>query len=422
MAEPPSPELLLAVAALALGPMALFSALETAVLASRRSRLEPVGRRGERPIAIIESPETFQAASLVGKSLCEAVAYAAAALAGWVNPGGLAGVVGLELVAFLMVVLLGQTLPKVIASRSPENVLIALWPIARVLPVLLAPPVWAVRTLGRALAGPRGHEGSAARAVHSEEEIKLLLEDSAEEGVIEAEEKEMIHSIIEFTDTVVRQVMVPRTDISCVSVDAPIEEAVQCALDSGHSRLPVFEGTLDRIVGVVHVKDILPRLVRTGDRGVVRDLLRKPFFVPEGKKLDVLLQEFRTYKTQLAIVVDEFGGTSGLVTMEDVVEEIVGEIEDEYDPPELPEFERTEDGARVDARMNIADLNEQLDLELPNGEWDTVGGLVLDLFGRPPLAGEEVQHGALRVRVEAVDGVRIRRVRIIREPEPLMAD
>jgi len=261
-----------------------------------------------------------------------------------------------------------------------------------------------------------------SRAAHSEEEIKLLVEGSAEEGVLEEEEKEMIHSVFEFADKVARQVMVPRIDLTGVSVETRLEDVVRESMESGHSRLPVYEGTLDSIVGVVHVKDLLPHLMAQSRETPVRDLMRDPYFIPEGKRLGELLQEFRRSKSQMAVVVDEFGGTSGLVTVEDVLEEIVGEIEDEYDEEEHPgaEVSASGDETIVDARMTLDDVNEELHLELPHGDYETLGGFVFSLFGRPPEAGERVAWGNLEFVAEALDGLRLQKIRILnRPPEPV---
>jgi putative hemolysin len=214
---------------------------------------------------------------------------------------------------------------------------------------------------------------------------------------------------------VARQVMVPRIDIYSASVESTVEELARLAIESGHSRLPVYEETLDNMVGIVHVKDVLPYLVENRHDVSVREVMRSPYFVPEGKKIDELLPEFRRQKTLMAIVVDEFGGTSGLVTVEDVLEEIVGEIEDEYDVDEPPpvEVSLTGEGAIVDARMTIDDVNEELGLNLPEEDNDTLGGFVFSLFGRPPQVGERIAYDGIEFQVEATEGMRLQKIRII---------
>lgn len=424
----------LGVGLLLLGLIALLSALETAVLNSRRSRLVNLSpKAAEAAGVIIDDPDQFQTSAHLAKALSESLLYADAAFIGLelallqhrepVPPtlGELLarswpGVMGGALVAYFCVTLLGEALPKAAAARAPEAMLARHCGVIRVFTLLFTPVWWLTRRLGRILASGTGADAQAvSRAAHSEEEIKLLVEGSAEEGVLEEDEKEMIHSIIEFTDTVARQVMVPRIDVHSVSVHAPIADVVQEVLASGHSRLPVYEGTLDNVVGIVHIKDLLGGLTR-GEQVPLRDVMRDPYFIPEGKKIDELLQEFRRQKSQLAVVVDEFGGTSGIVTVEDVLEEIVGEIEDEYDVDEAAaQVEETGSGAIVDGRMTLGDVNEELGLDLPPGDYDTIGGFVFSLFGRPPEVGEQVSYGEVHFLVEGMDGLRLQRIRVVRE-------
>jgi putative hemolysin len=431
----PDPWLLgaLAFSFLLLAGIGLLSAWETALHNVRRSRL-PLATGDTQRIArvetLLDAPDRFLASAHLAKSMAESLLYASAALAGLdlvlaqatvpaTLPDLLAvawpGIVGAALIAYLAVTLVGETLPKAHASRRPELVLLSGEKFIRVFTLLFTPLHWLTRAAGQLLARIVGAPPPTTRAAHSEEEIKLLVEGSAEEGVLEQEEKEMIHSIFEFTDTVARQVMVPRIDICSVQDNATLGDAVELALRSGHSRLPVCAETLDTIVGVIHVKDLLPDLVEGRLDAPVRPLLREPFFVPEGKKIDELLQEFRAHKSQLAIVVDEFGGTAGLVTIEDVVEEIVGEIQDEYDVDVEPTaaISKNGDGAIVDARMTVADVNEALGLELPVDDYDTLGGFVFSLFGRAPNVGEQVVHESLLFVAEAIDGLRLQKIRII---------
>ena len=425
--------------ALLLLVMAGLSALETALLSARRSRLAQHGpeRRINAAEALIEDPDPFLTSAHLAKSICEAFVYPAGAIiaveltfrwfvpVGPSEPGPLLRsawpviLVG-SLLLYLLVTVAGESLPKAFASRAPERMLLRYARLIRLFTLGFSPVLWVTRKLARLLAQGAGVDTpQAARAAHTEEEIKLLVEGSAQEGVLEEEEKELIHSIFEFTDTVVRQIMVPRIDIVSVPATATVHEAIREAVASGHSRLPVHDGTLDTVVGIVLVKDLIPYLLDGTRERLVRDVVRTPFFIPPGKKIDELLQEFRTHKNQLAIVVDEFGGTAGLVTIEDVLEEIVGEIEDEYDVPEEPSMvDFPGEGTVLDARMTIDDCNAELDLDLRDEENDTIGGFVFSLFGRPPRAGERVQHGSLEFVVEAVDGIRLQRIRVLRrEPE-----
>jgi CBS domain containing-hemolysin-like protein len=428
----------LVITLLLVGYIALLSSLETALLSARRSRLSQIKHpRAPAAEALIEDPEQFQSSAHLAKSLTESLVYPVAALTGMqaalsagpvphpLNIGSVLartwpGVVSAALLAYFAVTVLGEALPKALSSRNPEQVLLRGTGFIRAFTVAFTPIFWVTCRVARFLATRIGIDPSlSSRAAHSEEEIKLLVEDSAEEGVLEEEEKEMIHSIFEFADTFARQIMVPRIDVCSVSMDAPLTEVVEAAMASGHSRLPIHDGTVDKIVGVVHVKDLLPHLVRGEAEHPVREVMRPPYFVPEAKKIDELLQEFRRYKSQMAIVVDEFGGTSGLVTVEDVLEEIVGEIEDEYDTAARPGVEATTEGegTLVDARVTIEDVNDELGLALPTEETETLGGFVFSLFGRPPAVGERVRYGNIEFQVEAIDGVRLNRIRISPVPE-----
>jgi putative hemolysin len=427
--------LLLAIVLLIL--ISVLSALETAILNGRRSRLTMLPKKvAEGVEAVLDAPDQFQTAAHLAKSLAESLFYAAVALSGlqlslryyqgevpdsigellaaaW--PGLLLG----ALAGYLAVTIFGEAIPKALALRSPERLLArSLW-FLRGFNLLFFPVVWITCRLGRVVAMGAGVDTSVARAAHSEEEIKLLVEGSAEEGVLEEEEKEMIHSIFEFTDTVARQIMVPRIDMNAVSVDTPYRDAMRQVVETGHSRLPVYQGTQDKIVGVIHVKDLISAMVDGRDISL-RDVLREPYFVPEGKKIDELLQDFKRQKNRMAIVVDEFGGTSGLVTVEDILEEIVGEIEDEYDVEEHPAAQVEEgDGTTiVDGRMTIEDVNDELGLTIPAEDNDTLGGFVFSLFGRPPHVGERVPYENLEFKIEALDGLRLQKIRItVKEPK-----
>ncbi len=246
----------------------------------------------------------------------------------------------------------------------------------------------------------------------TEEEIRQMADVAAEEEVIEREERRLIHSIFEFGDTVVREVMKPRPDMVAVAADATIEEAVERAIDGGFSRLPAYEGTTDNIIGIVFLKDLVSKARASKGSAAVRTALRDAVFVPEQKRVAELLREMQKQQFHMAIVIDEYGGTSGLVTLEDLLEEIVGEIADEYDIEE-PGVERLDDGSlRVPGGMPIGDVSDELGVELPDTEWDTVGGLVFNLLGHVPEEGECVKFQGLEFRTERVQGRRIASVHI----------
>jgi CBS domain containing-hemolysin-like protein len=251
----------------------------------------------------------------------------------------------------------------------------------------------------------------------TEEEIRQMADVAAEEAAIETSERELIHSIFEFGDTLVREVMLPRTDMIAVEADATVDQGIGLAIGAGKSRLPAFEDTTDNIVGLVFLKDLVARSANGEGNQPVRASLRAPVFVPESKRVAELLREMQTEKFHMAIVVDEYGGTAGLVTMEDLLEEIVGEITDEYDVEE-PHVERLVDGTlRVPGRTPIDEVEQLLDVDLPKEEWDTVGGLVFNTLGHVPVEGECVCESGLEFCAERVQGRRIVSV-LIRALEP----
>jgi CBS domain containing-hemolysin-like protein len=251
----------------------------------------------------------------------------------------------------------------------------------------------------------------------TDEDLRQLVDiDDDEES--EEEEQELIHSVFEFSDTIVREVMVPRPDMVVLPSDGTLEQALETITQAGYSRIPIFEGDMDNIVGVLYAKDLLKRSTEDGSTKAA-SLARAPLFVPEQKKLAELLREMQEQRVHMAIVIDEYGGTAGLVTIEDLVEEIVGEIVDEYDKEE-PLVEPLGNGAlRVDAKLGIDEVNELLGVELPDDDWDTVGGLVYELTGRVPVPGETVRFASIEFQTERVTGRRIQKVVIRRVTAPV---
>ena len=293
----------------------------------------------------------------------------------------------------------------------------------------LAPLVW---FLGRALSWPtRALIGVAnillpGRGLKqgpfvSEEEIKQMAEVGHEEGAIEEEEKEYIHAIFEFGDTVVREVMVPRPDMIVADMNSSLDDILDLVIRHGFSRIPVYRGSPDEIVGVVYAKDVLRHLRNKRTDRTLTDIARKPFFVPESKRVSDLLKDMQRNTFHLAIVVDEYGSVAGLVTLEDLLEEIVGEIADEYDREEPSVEPAGSNRFRVNARLPVDELNELLDVNLPNEEWDTVGGLMLGMLGRLPGQGETVELENLRFTAERVQGRRIAKV-VIERTNGMQAD
>ena len=245
--------------------------------------------------------------------------------------------------------------------------------------------------------------------------IQEIIDAGEEEGLINEEENEMIRSIFEMKNRVVREIMVPRTDMAAVPVDAPLDEILKTINSCGHSRIPVYEGTVDNITGLLYAKDLLREWGKAAvDIKLVR-LLRAPFFIPETKNFEELLQDFKRKRVHIAIVMDEYGGTSGLVTIEDILEQIVGDIQDEYDIEEEWLVEQADGTVIVDARLPVEDLEERFGIEVERDKFDTVAGLIFHLIGRIPEMGEEVLSPPLILTILEADQRKIRKVRIVEQ-------
>ena len=251
----------------------------------------------------------------------------------------------------------------------------------------------------------------------TEKELQDAINSSEEEGILNESEGDMLQSIFEFGDTIVREVMVPRTDMVCSPADASLSDFLELIIRSGHSRIPLYEGSMDKIVGVVYAKDLLRNWGANDETLTLTEVMRTPYFIPETKRIENLLVDFRTRRVHMAIAVDEYGGTSGLITIEDLLEEIVGDIQDEYDI-EVPWLQPQEDGTLLaDARANVEELEEYYDIKIPREKFDTIGGYFFHLLGNVPKAGEKVSDNGLVMMVEDSDERKIGMVRIWRDAE-----
>jgi CBS domain containing-hemolysin-like protein len=290
---------------------------------------------------------------------------------------------------------------------------------------LLGPVVSVLNGITRWVARSIGVEMNQEAAI-SADELRLIVERGGEQGVLEAEEEQMINAVIELGDRRVHEVMVPRVAIAALGSDATFEQAIDLVIEVGHSRIPIYHDTIDEIVGILYAKDLLPYLKPDAEpRPPLRKLLRPPVLVPESMTVDDLLHEFQRRKVHIAIVLDEYGGTAGLVTIEDLLEEIVGEIQDEYDVEEPIVVRLSDHEARVDGRADVDELLElfDLDLQLDDAEeYDTVGGLMYHRIGGVPSPGDTIEVDGLRLVVETTDGRRVGKVLVTRQvekrPEP----
>ncbi|HVC70291.1 MAG TPA: hemolysin family protein [Acidimicrobiales bacterium] len=398
----------------------LFSAglalAETSLVRMSRTKamaLQGDGRRGAGSLLrLVQDPEGFLNPVLLLVLISQLVT---ATLVGILAERwfGAVGVIAATIFEVVVIFVLAEALPKNWAVQNPERSALLLAPIVSA--VVRFPPIRILSRglirLANMLLGPRGR-----RVGVSESELLAMADVALEEEVIEGHERELIHSIIEFGDTVVREVMVPRPDMRTLEGDLTVSEALGVAIEAGLSRLPVHAGNVDDIVGVAHAKDLI-RAEREGHgTEPVREFVRRAHFVPETKRVARLMREMQDLKYHLAIVVDEYGGTAGLVTLEDLIEELVGEIVDEYDVEEPPVVPLDNGAFSVSARLAVDEVGELVESHLPEGEWDTVGGLLFNVLGRVPVEGESVDVDGLTLVAERVEGNRVGRIRIIPRP------
>jgi CBS domain containing-hemolysin-like protein len=407
---------LLAVAALIL-LNAFFVAAEYGLVTSRRTRIEELShegnRRATRVLVLVSDPPRFIAAMQLGVTLTSLGIgalgeHALTRLFDPVMATALAVVIAYLILTFFHVVI-GELVPKGIALGHSEATALAVAAPVRAFFAVFRPLIWVLQSATNFVLGLLGLEPPGGETeVHSEAELKMLLNVSTERGEIEEGEQEMLYKVFDFADKEASDVMVPRPEVVALSVDLPPEECLQAVMDSPYTRYPVYRGSLDDIVGILHVRDLFGALV---DRGiaavVVEELVRPAYVVPETKDLAALLTEFRRTNQHMAIVVDEYGGMEGIVTLEDLLEEIVGEIEDEFDLPDESVEQVDEDTIRIDGTFPIDDFNEQFRTELPVEDYHTLAGFVFGQLGRAPEPGDEISHDGLVFRVEEVEGQRI---------------
>jgi putative hemolysin len=409
-----------------IGLNAFFVSAEYGLVTSRRTRileLEHEGNRRARAVRLITNdPPRFIAAMQLGVTMTSLGigALGEQVLAhhfDTVMASFLAVVLALLVVTYLHVVI-GELVPKGIALGHPERTALAVSAPVRGFFVLFRPLIWLLQEstalLLRALGlQPPGAEHEA----HSEAELRMLLSSSAEQGEIEHEEQEMLYKVFDFADKEVADVMVPRPEVVAISIALPAEEALKAVLESPYTRYPVYRESLDDIVGVLHIRDLIEAL---HDRGIVsvdmHALVRPAYMVPETKDLGSLLTDFRRTNQHMAIVIDEYGSMEGIVTLEDLLEEIVGEIEDEFDLPDETVERIDEDTIRIDGTFPIDDFNEQFDCALPQEDYHTIAGFVFGELGRSAEPGDEVRHDGVLFRVDSVEGQRIDRLMVTFQP------
>ncbi len=328
---------------------------------------------------------------------------------------GLLGFV-LTLAATGLVMSVLEFLTESIAMRSPETWALRLGPLVAILEVVLSPIVRLMLKVGGEVSS---NQNGPLHPLVTEEEIMTLVDAGEEGGYIERDEKEMIYSIFRLDDTLAREVMVPRIDIQALEESTSIPDATKMMLETGYSRAPIFQESIDNVTGLIYVKDLLEAWSAGNYERPIAELKREAFFVPEAKKVDDLLEEMQDSRFHLAIVVDEYGGTAGLVTIEDIVEEIVGEIRDEYDFAEEASYQQVDDGEYIfSGGIDLDDVNQIADADLPTDAGETLGGFIYSELGRVPSPGDRLESGGLELVVDQVVRRRIRRVRAKRTAPP----
>ena len=403
---------------------AFFSGSEAALISLSRLHARAMVERGvkgaDAVVRLLDDRNRLLTSILVGNTVVLLTADSLAT-ALFIRAGIPHAAIWSTLVMAVLLLLFGEIIPKTVAVAGNERWAVRLAPILARIVWLLTPIDNAFLFVTNAIVRVFGVSPIARGPFVTEDDIRNLVNVGAEQNVLEEEEREMIHSIIQFGDTIVREVMTPRLDMVAIEVSSSARRALDLIIAEGYSKLPVYEETIDNVVGVVHDRELLVSLANGALSNTrLRDLMRPIVVVPESKRVLELLREMQRGKFSLAVVVDEYGGTAGLVSMEDLLEEIVGEIRDEHDEgEEEPIRVISDDEAVIDAGTNIEDVNAHLGLHLPHEDFETIGGLTVGLFGRLPHDGEEVEAGdGVRLKIDRTRGRRILSVRLLRDGKP----
>lgn len=399
---------------------AIFSSAETAFLSTNRIRMRNLHEDGEKRAGLVlnmlENQNKLISSLLVGNNI---VNISASAIATKIATDVFqdAGVGIATGVMTLLILVFGEVIPKNVAAAHAENWAMVIAPFIRVVSIVLTPLVFLLTKLSDFVVKfSKKYEDDDVPTI-TEDEFKLLVDVGQEEGVFDESESEMINSIMEFDEIVVKEIMVPRIDIVGLDGEDNINEALRLIIDGGHSRIPVYEGSIDNIIGILYAKDIFAHLNEDFEHLQVKTLIRNAYYIPETKKVDDLLEELRMKKVHMAIILDEYGGTSGLVTIEDLLEEIIGDIQDEYDTEEDLIVMHSDTVLIADARTPIHDVEEAFDVELEeeildDSEADTIGGLAFEHLGGIPVKGDTVTVDRFQIHVIEVQGRRIAKVKV----------
>lgn len=395
---------------------AILNSIEIALVSVNKLRIKTLEEKGDKNAKmisrILENPNEYLSVLVVG---INSTIIIATAIITEISRRLLGSeLTSLVIIAWTIFVLIfGELIPKSLTAQKAEFFALKLSFLINLIIKSLSPLVKVLTVIANLIVSPINLKRIKEHSeVITEEEIKKLATIGEEEGVIEEEEKKIIHSIFEFSDTTVEKVMIPHIDVTFLEVGTPLKEAVQMIIEKGYSRIPVYEKTIDKIVGILYAKDILKYL----DKKVnLREILRPAYFVPENKKISELFKEMRKERVHIAVVVDEYGGTAGIVTLEDLIEEIVGEIQDEYDKEENFYTKISENVYLVDSRLTLEEAREKLGIDLKAEGVNTIGGFIYKNLGRVPKLKEEIELQNLKMIVEKVERQRISKVKIIKK-------
>ena len=414
----------------------LFVAIEFALARVNKTRIQQKEKEGSKTAATIlfalENIDSYISAAQVGITISSLALGSIAELtiakllypfvttftspeATMITVHSIALPIALLIVTYFHVVI-GEIIPKTVAFVDPvKTAFFLIWPL-EAFKFLTSPLVKILNFSASGILRLFGITDLRTTFVYTEDELKMLLNISQEEGVLEQTEKEMISNIFDFPDTVAREIMTPRTDIICVESNKAIHEAVNAVIESKHSRIPIYEGSIDNIIGVITTRDLLEQVHLGNDKKSVKEIAKAVIKVPESKPLDDLLTELKRKSLQLAVVIGEFGETAGLVTIEDIIEEIVGEIKDEFDTQELEPIQvLPNNDILADGKLNIEEINEKLGTDFSNEHYDTIGGLTFGLIGKEPNIGDEVETNGYLLKVEVKDKQRVKQLRLIKK-------
>ena len=400
---------------------AFFSSAEMAVMSVSKARMRTLSdggdKRADKVLSVLSDQPKMLSSILIADGIANLTAAILATLFA-IDVFGKAYVAPVSVIVIFLVLLLGEVTPKTAAAIHAERLALSYAPVLYALMWILTPAVWLVTALSHGILTIFGVNPKQKKDPITEEELRSLVDISHKEGAIETDEKELITNVFDFGDQLAKDIMIPRVEMTCVDVDASYDELIEIFREDKYTRMPVFEDDTDNIIGIINIKDLL--LLDKHTDFHVKDCMREPFYTFEMKRVSKLLNEMRKSSCNVSVIINEYGSCVGMITLEDMLEELVGEIRDEYDEDEEIESDRSvisDHEFLVDGSMRLNDVNDLLGTELESEDYDSVGGYVTGLLGHLPKTGESAETDGLRFVVEEADETRVERVRIFKLPE-----